>query len=182
MSKHTIMIKRTLFHELTGEDPRNEAVLPKLLAPDSVNYFFIEDGYVMEYYPVEGGKIIAMFFGPMELVLPSHLAYSRYHFFDGTIAGSMMHGDVFRCLRRYPIFAAIYQEAELDYRKRVAERLYVAENLTDLERFAHLKATQPWVLEVAAEEDVANYLDVSVAVLRKLRRDEGRRRFVIPYL
>jgi hypothetical protein len=176
-----MMIKKTLFHELAGEYPGYEIVQPKLLTPDSVNHFFIEDGFVMEYYPGEDGKIIAMFFGPMELVLPSHLVYSRFQFFNEAMTGIMTHGDVFRCLRRDPVFARLYREAERAYHKKVEERLYVARNLQPRERFAHLNANQPWVLKLVAEEDVANYLEVSVKVLRRFKMDEWRRSFS-PYL
>jgi hypothetical protein len=177
------MIKRTLFHELIGDDPGNEVVPPKPLTPDSVNYFFIENGHVMEYYPLVEEKVIAMFFGPMELVPMSHLVCSRFEFFDGATAGILKHGDVFRLLRRDPDFARMYREAELEYRKKVAERLYILRNLGPRERFMHLLMSQSWVLEMVMEEDVANYLDVSVKLLRKLKRDEWRRPFVsIPYL
>jgi hypothetical protein len=177
------MIKRTLFHELIGDDPRNEVVQPKPLTPDSVNYFFNENGYVMEYYPFEEGKIIVLFFGPMELILMSHLVCSRFQFFDDGMVTFMKHGDVFRLLRRDPDFARMYREAEHDYRKKVAERLYVLRNLGPRERFMHLLMSQSWVLEMVKEKDVANYLNVSVKLLRKLKRDEWRRPFVsIPYL
>jgi len=177
------MIKRTLFHELIGDDPRNEVVQPKVLTPDSVNYFFIENGHVMEYYPCEEEKIIVMFFGPMELVPMSHLVCSRFQFFDDAMVGIVKHGDVFRLLRQDPDFARMYREAEQDYRMKVAQRLYVLRNLGPRERFMHLLMSQAWVLEMVAEEDVANYLDVSVNELRRIKRDEWRRPFVsIPYL
>lgn len=163
------MIKKTLFHELTGADPSMKAVKLKPLTADTVNYFFIETGHAMEYYREGDEKIVALFFGPMELVLPSHLVYSRFKVFDGDMVSITTHGKMIRHLRRDPVLRRMYRDWAMEYRAKVAERLFVAQDLGPAERFAHLKETQPWVLELVEEEDVANYLGVEVGVLRRLR-------------
>jgi len=52
------------------------------------------------------------------------------------------------------------------YREKVRARVHAMQSLTAPERYAQLKATQPWVLELAKEEDVANYLGISVRMLK----------------
>lgn len=160
------MLHKTLFHELTGVDSSDRPEKIKPLTPDTVNYFFNENGHVMEYYEGENEKIIALFFGPWEFVLPSHVDYSRFTVFDGDKVGIFTYRKVIRGLRRDPWLADMYRVAEEVYRKKVADRIYVARHFTARERFDHLMATQPWVLELAEKEDVANYLGVEVWELR----------------
>jgi hypothetical protein len=103
-------------------------------------------------------------------VLPSHVDYSRYEFFEGTTAGMMQHGQVIRSLRQSPLVARMYRESVEEYRKKVEDRLYIARNLSPEERFAHLRKTQPWVFGFVEDEDIANYLGVSGEELSELRR------------
>lgn len=160
------MLQKTLFEELTGEDRRTRPEKNKPLRPDTINYFFVEEGHVMEYYQADDEKIVALFFGPWEFVLPSHADYSRFTFFDRCMNGAFMHGQVIRALRRDPELAEMYRVTQEEYRKKVADRIYVARNYTPKERFMHLMEMQPWVFELPEEEDVANYLDVEVWQLR----------------
>jgi hypothetical protein len=161
------VLHKTLFHELTGEDPRTQPNKRSPLTPDTVNYFLLENGHAMEYYRVDDERMVALFFGPWELVLPSYIEYSGFKVFDGDMVGIFKHGDMIRCLRHDPILVDLYRESVKNYRRKVAERLYVARNFTPWERYMHLQGTQPWVFELAAKADVANYLGVSVRMLRK---------------
>jgi len=47
---------------------------------------------------------------------------------------------------------------------------FVLRVMTPAKRYAHLKATRPWVLELAENGDVANYLRVSVNMLKEFQR------------
>jgi hypothetical protein len=64
-----------------------------------------------------------------------------------------------------------YREIQRRYWAKVEDRIRVYWHLSANERFDYLEATQPWVLELAAEEDQANYLGVEVVELRRLRRE-----------
>jgi hypothetical protein len=167
----TIMLKRTLFHELTGADPRVIGRLPIKLTPDSVNYSYLVKGHVMEYYLIgrQAKKMVALFFGPEEYVIKSHAAFSTLECLDDASIESLPYGAIFRALR-HPEVAATYREIQMEYRRKVADRIHSMKSMTAPERFAHLKATQPWVFDVVEEEDVANYLGVSVGMLEELGR------------
>lgn len=167
-----IMLKRTLFHELTGADPRVTGKLPVKLTPETVNYAYLVKGHVMEYYQIgpHAKKVVALFFGPKEFIIKSHAAFSTLESLDDASMDTLPYGAIFRALR-YPEGATIYRGIQMDYRRKVAERVYSIRSMTAPERFAHLKATQPWVFDVAEKEDVANYLGVSVGILEELARD-----------
>jgi hypothetical protein len=142
--KFTTMLKRTLFHELTGADPRVAAFPPVKLTPDSVNYAYLAKGHVMEYYLIghQAKKVVALFFGPQEYVIKSHAAFSTLESLDDAAIDTLPYGAIFRALR-YPEVAAIYRNIQMEYRKKVAERIYSMQSMTAPERFAQPKATQP---------------------------------------
>ena len=62
-----------------------------------------------------------------------------------------------------------YREIQRRYWAKVEDRIRVYWYLSAKERFDHLEATQPWVLELAREGDIANYLHVSVVLLKEFR-------------
>lgn len=164
------MLTKTLFHELTGVDPRVKPDYPAVLTPDTVNYFFLSKGHVMEYYRIgpQAKKVVALFFGPEEFVLPGHAAFSCFEALDDAATDQLTYGTVIRALRNFTDAGNEYRKIQERYRRKVAERVRMMTLMPAEERFAHLKATQPWVLELAKEEDVANYLGMAVGMLRKL--------------
>jgi hypothetical protein len=162
------MLHKTLFHELTGVDPRIKADRPALLTPDTVSYFFLAKGHVMEFYRIgpQAKKAVALFFGPEEFVLPSHHDFSGFAPLDKVEVANLSHGTIIRALRNFEGANIQYRVIQERYREKVRARVHAMQSLTAPERFAQLKATQPWVLELAKEEDVANYLGISVRMLR----------------
>jgi hypothetical protein len=162
-----IMLQKTLFHELTGVDPRIKADQPALLTPDTVNYFFLAKGHMMEYYRIgpQAKKVVALFFGPEEFVLPSHTDFSTFVVLDTADTEQLSHGAIIRALRNFEGANIQYRVIQERYQEKVRARVYAMQSLTAPERFGRLKAEQPWVLELATEEDVANYLGISVGML-----------------
>jgi hypothetical protein len=165
------MLKKTLFHELTGADIRANSERPTPLTPDTVNHFFLKSGHVMEFFQIgdDAKKVVSLFFGPEEYVLPSHYAFSTFVGLDKTTIAELSYGSIIRTLRKFPAAAFQYRGVREGYQKKVAERVRSLD-MTVSDRFAHLKATQPWVLKLAKEGDIANYLRISVSILRELRK------------
>ena len=157
---------------LTGLNPYTTGGPLTALKPTTVNYFFLERGHVMEYFRLGSGekRVVGLFFGPREFVLPSHTGFSCFQELDRVQTDRLPYRAVIRALRNYEGADERYREIQRRYWRKVAERMIVLNSMTAEKRFAHLKATQPWVLELAAEEDVANYLEVSVGMLRELKR------------
>jgi hypothetical protein len=166
------MLHKTLFHELTGVDPRVKADRPALLTPDMVSYFFLAKGHVMEFYRIgpQAKKVVALFFGPEEFVLPSHHNFSGFAALDKVEVENLSHGTVIRALRNFEGANIQYRKIQERYREKVRARVHSMQSLTARERYAQLKAEQPWVLELAKEEDVANYLGISVGMLRGFQK------------
>jgi len=162
------MRKKTLFHELTGVDPRIKGDRPTLLTPDTVSYFFLAKGHVMEFYRIgpQAKKVVALFFGPEEFVLPSHTDFSGFAALDKVETEELSHRTIIRALRNFEGANIQYRVIQERYREKVRARVHAMQSLAAPERYAQLKATQPWVLELAKEEDVANYLGVTVKMLR----------------
>ena len=76
---------------LTGLSPWTAPGQPAPPKPDTVNYFFLEQGHVMEYFrfgPADK-KIVSLFFGPGEFVLPSHLHFSCFGMLDEVVSSGM---------------------------------------------------------------------------------------------
>lgn len=160
---------------LTGLSPWTAPGQPAPPKPDTVNYFFLEQGHVMEYFrfgPADK-KIVSLFFGPGEFVLPSHLHFSCFGMLDEVVTDPLTYGTVIRALRNYGDADKQYRKIQQRYRQKVASRMIMRYSLTASEQYAALKATQPWVLDLAAEDDVANYLGVSVGMLGRLRKGES---------
>lgn len=166
---------KTLFHELTGVDPCVKADHPTPLAPDTVSYFFLAKGHVMEYYRIgpQAKKVVALFFGPEEFVLPSHNDFSSFAALDTVDTEELSHSTIIRALRNFEGANIQYRKIQERYREKVRARVHSMQALPAPERFAQLKASQPWVLELATEEDVANYLGISVGMLKGLRKGES---------
>jgi hypothetical protein len=167
-----IMIKKTLFHELTGLDPQVMGLKPSPVTPESISYTLLFSGYLMEYFRVgpNGKKVVALFWGPQEHVVPSHRGLSKFHSLkDGTYK-KVTHEEMLHCLRRYGGVREVYWQMRELYRNKVADRIYMAQHMTPAERYAHVEATQPWVFELAEKEDIASYLRVDVGELEGLRR------------
>jgi hypothetical protein len=163
------MLHKTLFHELTGVDPRIKGDRPTLLTPDTVSYFFLAKGHVMEFYRIgpQAKKVVALFFGPEEFVLPSHTDFSGFAALDKVETEELSHRTIVRALRNFEGANIQYRVIQERYREKVRARVHAMQSLAAPERYAQLKAAQPWVLDLAKEEDVANYLGISVRMLRE---------------
>ena len=141
------MRRRTLFHFLTGEDPSVIYPRKRLLAPEAINHFFLEEGHVMEYYLVgpEKKRVVALFWGPGELVIPSH-PQSIFKELDEAMTGVVTYGKMIRKLRRDLEFRKDYQDFKLHYRIKINGRLETVYCLGPKERISKLEKEQPWVL------------------------------------
>jgi hypothetical protein len=164
------MRRRTLFHFLTGTDVTVKTPRKRPLTPDAINHFFLEKGHVMEYYKVgpEEKRVVALFWGPGELVIPSH-PKSIFLELDEITTGVVTYGKMIRQLRRDPAFRGDYRFFKWEYKKKENERLVAVLTMGPKERLAKLEEEQPWVFDLVAEEDIANYLRLNVGILRRLR-------------
>jgi len=80
----------------------------------------------------------------------------------------LSHRAIIRALRNFEGANIQYRVIQERYREKVRARVHAMQSLAAPERYAQLKAAQPWVLDLAKEEDVANYLGVTVKMLRGL--------------
>lgn len=164
------MIEETLFHVLTGIDPKARLKGGRDPNTGLGNGFFINEGHVMEFYPIGGGKrAISLFFGPKEFVLPSHPFLSAIVALDDMEIGKVEHGDMLRILRDHPSAHKYYRHIQLEQKRKEGERVYSIRHMTAEQRFLQLKEKQPWVLDIVPEEDVANYLLISMKMLKGFR-------------
>lgn len=175
------MQKNQLFNYLVGlpDDYRSFKGFPPL-KPQEENYFFLAKGYVMEYLlivdmnisdpPAE--KIISLFWGPEEFVIPSHPKCFHLIALGKAKRESFTYSAVFGALRKFPQSKVYYKELKQRYQEKVEDRIRSLETMTGEQRFHHLKATMPGIFAVAKKEDIAAYLRIPIGMLRKL---EGKR-------
>jgi hypothetical protein len=163
------MVSYALFNHFLGIESKKQVVsLPIGLGPESKSYAFLEQGHVMEFLLIgkEKRKIVSLFFEPNDIVIPSHPVYSHLVSLDDCKMLPFNYSTIFRMLREFPGTKFHYQELKKMYEKKAESRIHSLKTMTAPERFAHLKATQPWVFSLVEEDDIASYLRISVGMLR----------------
>ena len=159
----------TLYHAMTASLP-SAIVLRDTQAPDpdSTSCIFLERGHIIEYIQLGARKIVSLFFGPDEFVIPCHPLFSTLKSLDPVTTVTFTHRSIFRSLRQSPASFAQYEGVRKQYQEKVAERLRIQQTLNEEERYRHLKETQPWVFSLASRGDIASYLGVTPERLREL--------------
>jgi len=158
------MIIKDLFNHFLDIDPRwKEWPTGNAPTPDREGCFFLEKGHVMEYLRVgkDAKKIITLFFGPTEFVIPCHPIFSCMVSLDPISKASFSYHAVFSTIRKFPESKVHYRGVRDQYKKKVETRIYELKSLTGPERFDRLKETQPWVFSKVNEKDIASYLGIS---------------------
>jgi hypothetical protein len=138
--------------------------------PDSTSCIFLEKGHMIEYVQTGVRKIVSLFYGPEEYVIPCHPVYSCLKRLDPVTTITFTHRNVFRTLRQYPESSAQYQGVREQYQQKVNERLRMQQMMNPVERFEYLQEKQPWVFALASRADIASYLGVTVEELRELSK------------
>jgi hypothetical protein len=138
--------------------------------PDSTSCIFLEKGHMMEYVQTGARKIVSLFFGPEEYIIPCHPLFSSLKSLDPVTTITFTHRNVFRTLRQFPESSSQYQGIRRQYQEKVNERLRVQQTMNAQERFQHLQETQPWVFSLVSRDDIASYLGIAVEELRQLTR------------
>ena len=167
------MRNNKLFSHLMGLAPGQKIPFNSAkLTPDRESYFFISKGHVIEYirFGSEGKRIVSLFFGPDEFVVGCHPDFSSIASLDPVNSVPFTYGTLIRTLKNFPESRIHYQEMRKRYAIKVDERIRILETMSVPERYGHLRATQPWVFSLAGKEDIASYLGISVAMLRKLEK------------
>ena len=113
-------------------------------------------------------RAVVLFWGPGDLVIPSH-PKSIFLELNEITTGVVTYGKMIRQLRRDPAFRVDYRFFKYEYQKKENARLIALLTMRPKERLAELEKEQPWVFDLAAEEDIANYLRLNVGVFRKPR-------------
>lgn len=138
--------------------------------PDSTSCIFLEKGHMIEYVQTGIRKIVSLFFGPEEYVIPCHPVYSCLKRLDPVTTITFTHRNVFRTLRQYPESSAQYQGVREQYQQKVNDRLRMQQMMNPIERFQYLQDKQPWVFALASRDDIASYLGITVEELRELSK------------
>lgn len=73
-------------------------------------------------------------------------------------------------LRDHAEARVYYRHYQPIYLDKVAARIRSLTQLSAPERFEELLRLQPWVFELAEEEDIASYLRISGAILREMKK------------
>jgi len=160
----------TLYHAMTATAPHVYEDLGNSPYPDSTSCIFLEKGHMIEYVQAGARKVVSLFFGPEEYVIPCHPFYSSLKRLDPVTTVTFTHRNIFRTLRQHPESSAQYQGVRLQYEEKVSDRLRMQHTMTPRERYDHLLEKQPWVFSLVSRYDIASYLDVTVEELRELAR------------
>jgi hypothetical protein len=160
----------TLYHAMTAAAPHAYEDPGTSTDPDSTSCIFLEKGHMIEYVQVGARKIVSLFFGPEEYVIPCHPFYSSLKRLDPVTTITFTHRSIFRTLRQYPESSAQYQGVRLQYQEKVNERLRIQHAMTPRERYEYLQEKQPWVFSLASRADIASYLGVTAEELRELAK------------
>src|ERR1700761_9831473 len=160
----------TLYRAMTATTPHAYEDRGTSPDPDSTSCIFLEKGHIIEYVQVGARKIVSLFFGPEEYVIPCHHLYSSLKRLDPVTTITFTHRNIFRTLRQYPESSAQYQGVRIQYQEKVNERLRMQQTMTPRERFEYLQEKQPWVFSLASRNDIASYLGITTDELRELTR------------
>ena len=160
----------TLYRAMTATAPHAYEDRGTSPDPDSTSCIFLEKGHMIEYVQTGVRKIVSLFYGPEEYVIPCHPVYSCLKRLDPVTTITFTHRNVFRTLRQYPESSAQYQGVREQYQQKVNERLRMQQMMNPVERFEYLQEKQPWVFALASRADIASYLGVTVEELRELSK------------
>jgi hypothetical protein len=138
--------------------------------PDFTSCIFLEKGHMIEYVQVGARKVVSLFFGPEEYVIPCHPLYSCLKRLDPVTTITFTHRNIFRTLRQYPDSSVQYQGVRQQYQEKVDERLRMRQTMNPRERFEYLQEKQPWVFSLVSRSDIASYLGVTPEELRELSK------------
>jgi hypothetical protein len=158
------------FHNAHGLNDTSGFTYSHSPDPDSTSCIFLEKGHMIEYVQTGIRKIVSLFFGPEEYVIPCHPMYSCLKRLDPVTTITFTHRNVFRTLRQYPESSAQYQGVREQYEKKVNDRLRMQQMMNPIERFQYLQEKQPWVFALASRADIASYLGVTTEELRDLSK------------
>lgn len=161
----------TLYRAITAgtfsENLRDDVRSPD---PDSTSCIFLEKGHMMEYVQSGARKIVSLFFGPEEYVIPCHPLFSSLRSLDPVTTITFTHRNVFRTLRQFPESSNQYLGVRRQYQEKVNERLRVQQTMNAQERFTYLQETQPWVFSLVSRADIASYLGITTEELRQIAK------------
>lgn len=160
----------TLYRAMTATAPHAYEDRGTSPDPDSTSCIFLEKGHIIEYVQVGARKIVSLFFGPEEYIVPCHPLYSSLKRLDPVTTITFTHRNIFRTLRQYPESSVQYQGIRSQYQEKVNERLRVQQMMTPRERFEHLQEKQPWVFALASRSDIASYLGITSDELREMTK------------
>lgn len=124
----------------------------------------------MEYVQTGARKVVSLFFGPDEYVIPCHPLFSTLKRLDPVTTITFTHRNIIRTLRKFPESSTQYQGVRLQYQEKVNERLRVQQTMNAQERFHYLQETQPWVFSLASRADIASYLGLTMDELREMMK------------
>lgn len=163
----------TLFYTITGLSPATKiANKGQPPTPDSPSCTYLEDGHAQEYIMLGSSKkkAVTLFFGPGEFVVQCHSRFSHVETLDNAVAYDYDYSGIFRMLRDHDESKEYYRHFQCIYLEKVAARIRSLTQLSAPERFEELLRPQPWVFELAEEEDIASYLRISSAILREMKK------------
>jgi hypothetical protein len=151
--------------------PSSANVLKGLEDPntDSTSCLFIEKGHIVEYIEMNSKKIVCLFFGPDEFVIPCHPTFSILKSLDDVHCGNFSHQGVISILRKHPESFVLYRGVRKDYYEKVAIRLRM-QGMPVEKRLEHLQKTRSWVFGLVDPKDIANYLGIPLSLFEKLVR------------
>ena len=161
----------TLYHVMTASSPLSNVLgNTNTTDPEATSCIFLEKGHIVEYIQQGARKIVSLFFGPDEFIIPCHPLFSSLKSLDPVTTVTFTRHSIFRSLRQSPASSTQYQGVRKQYQEKVAERLRIHQTSNEQERFQHLQETQPWVLNLASRTDIASYLGITPERLRELSK------------
>ena len=159
----------TLYRAMTATTPHAYEDRGTSPDPDSTSCIFLEKGHIIEYVQVGARKIVSLFFGPEEYVIPCHHLYSSLKRLDPVTTITFTHRNIFRTLRQYPESSAQYQGVRHQYEEKVNDRLRMQQMMNPRQRFEYLMEKQPWVFALVSRSDIASYLGITEVTLSIVR-------------
>ena len=149
--------------------PSSANILKGLKGPksDSISCFFIEKGHIMEYIEMNSKRVVSLFFGPQEFVIPCHPVFSGLKSLDDVRGDNFSHSAVISLLRKHPESFVHYRAVRKLYYEKVADRLRMQEMPVE-KRMEHLQKNQSWVFDLVDPKDIANYLGIPLSLFEKL--------------
>jgi hypothetical protein len=132
---------------------------------------FLAEGHVVEYieYGDDRKKVVSMFYGPQEFIVPCHPVFSTLSCLDDGVVEQLSHKNIMLMLRKFPESRNHYREIRKLHVQKVQRRLKMINEMTPEQRFWALKKDQPWVFSLVDNDSIASYLGVSIPMLKQLK-------------